>query len=185
MDQVKPAAAQSIDWIVAYWFGAERPDDDDGGTYGIHEWITQASSQAQARDAAERLLPEHAPCEGDELHLIFCRPSPTIVGWYNVDRCYGGPEEGGWWYDRSSPCTDGDYTDLLYAGLPIEVILPRIFATEEAALAYVNETREAWQGAANAGRRDISSVLSDGVYRIYANRGLMQQPEPATRPRYE
>lgn len=22
-----------------------------------------------------------------------------IVGIYEVERCYGGPEEGGWWYD--------------------------------------------------------------------------------------
>ncbi len=22
-----------------------------------------------------------------------------LVGVYHVDRCYGGPEEGGWWFD--------------------------------------------------------------------------------------
>jgi hypothetical protein len=25
-----------------------------------------------------------------------------FVGVYEVDRCYGGPEEGGWWYDTGS-----------------------------------------------------------------------------------
>ena len=23
----------------------------------------------------------------------------VLVGVYHVDRCYGGPEEGGWWFD--------------------------------------------------------------------------------------
>ena len=23
---------------------------------------------------------------------------------YNVEQCYGGPEEGGWWYDWWTPC---------------------------------------------------------------------------------
>jgi hypothetical protein len=28
---------------------------------------------------------------------------PWFVNVYNVDRCYGGPEEGGWWYDAGEP----------------------------------------------------------------------------------
>lgn len=27
----------------------------------------------------------------------------TFVNVYRVERCYGGPEEGGWWYDTGEP----------------------------------------------------------------------------------
>jgi hypothetical protein len=27
----------------------------------------------------------------------------TLVGIYSVQSCYGGPEEGGWWYDEYMP----------------------------------------------------------------------------------
>lgn len=30
---------------------------------------------------------------------------------YDIDRCYGGPEEGGWWYDNTNPCTELAYTE--------------------------------------------------------------------------
>jgi hypothetical protein len=33
---------------------------------------------------------------------VFMRPKPsktTVVALYRVDRAYGGPEEGGWWFD--------------------------------------------------------------------------------------
>jgi len=28
---------------------------------------------------------------------------PLYVNVYLIDRCYGGPEEGGWWFDRGFP----------------------------------------------------------------------------------
>lgn len=28
---------------------------------------------------------------------------PAYVNAYSVERCYGGPEEGGWWYDAGEP----------------------------------------------------------------------------------
>lgn len=32
--------------------------------------------------------------------VTFEHASQAFVSIYQVDRCYGGPEEGGWWYDR-------------------------------------------------------------------------------------
>jgi hypothetical protein len=29
----------------------------------------------------------------------FQKRGSVLVGVYHVDRCYGGPEEGGWWFD--------------------------------------------------------------------------------------
>lgn len=33
--------------------------------------------------------------------IIDAQPTIVIVSEYEVDRCYGGPEEGGWWFYRS------------------------------------------------------------------------------------
>lgn len=34
-------------------------------------------------------------------HHGFRTPDPCFVSIYRESRCYGGPEEGGWWYSRS------------------------------------------------------------------------------------
>lgn len=39
--------------------------------------------------------------------------------------CYGGPEEGGWWYNAGEPSTDSDHIPLM-----------RTFKTEDGAYAY-------------------------------------------------
>lgn len=33
-------------------------------------------------------------------------PAKLFVTMYSVTRCYGGPEEGGWWYDWYEPVKD-------------------------------------------------------------------------------
>lgn len=35
-----------------------------------------------------------------EAHPEYTTPKPCFVSVYRRHRCYGGPEEGGWWYDR-------------------------------------------------------------------------------------
>ena len=34
-------------------------------------------------------------------HPEFSPADPCFVSVYRCQRCYGGPEEGGWWYDRN------------------------------------------------------------------------------------
>lgn len=78
-----------------------------------------------------------------------CAREEAVPRWYTVvwlqDRAYGGPEEGGWWYDT------------------YELVDFKVFATKEKAAAYAPVMRAEYS---NEGRRDIGSVLSGGVYRV-------------------
>lgn len=90
-----------------------------------------------------------------------------FVNIYLHDRCYGGGEEGGWWYDDYSP----------------EQEECRVFDSEEAALAYL-PTAEAWCAEENSQRRsDISSVISEGRYEAILE-SFPAEYSPSERPRY-
>jgi len=85
----------------------------------------------------------------------------VYVNVYLNDRCYGGPEEGGWWYDTLEPvyCVP---TTLDHA-VKIREILEKEYSNE--------------------GRRPIESVLSEGVYVVYIQ---LHTPEysPKEKPYY-
>jgi hypothetical protein len=93
---------------------------------------------------------------GFDIHRVY-------VNIYRIARCYGGPEEGGWWYDmwqlEDSLCIR--HKDL-------KELMPII-------------ERNYWN---NPKSPPLSSVLSNGEYRIYVelNRG---ESETTKRPRYE
>ena len=94
-----------------------------------------------------------------------------LVSVYLEDRAYGGPEEGGWWY----------YTWQLARTV-------KVFRNADAAYAYcrrLNDKLKSRVFGPNEGRRDILSVLSDGVY--YANVHENHAPRyfPERKPRYE
>ena len=83
-------------------------------------------------------------------------PTPLIISdpenvkcWvsiYNVSREYGGSEEGGWWYDWRT----------------LETVIPTTFD-------HLDETYTRMQEKySNKGRRELSSVLSDGCYMVCA-----------------
>ena len=76
-----------------------------------------------------------------------------IVAVYLCDRAYGGPEEGGWWYDT---------------GEMVRII--RAFKDEERAAAHATRMNGLLNATINKGRREISSVLSDGRYYAVARR---------------
>jgi hypothetical protein len=85
---------------------------------------------------------------------------------YLVDRAYGGPEEGGWWYD---------------AGDPVHSELAEQMTVEERR----KRLDELLSGPfSNKGRRSISSVLSDGEYQGQLEDSFAE-PYPQTRPHYE
>lgn len=88
---------------------------------------------------------------------------PCYVNVYLDDREYGGPEEGGWWYDTSRirrvVPTTREHAEELKKRLELE---------------FSNEGR----------RSDIGSVLSEGRYRV-AIEPSYGQTTPETRPRYE
>ena len=66
------------------------------------------------------------------------------VNVYMVDRAYGGPEEGGWWYDYGVPLKSMPTTALKAERLCVCV--------------------RRWVDAQNEGRVSISSVASEGMY---------------------
>ena len=92
-----------------------------------------------------------------------------FVNTYFMERCYGGPQEGGWWYD---------------CGEPIESINLGICSQEEAE-ELRDERWEIWRKRnEEEGRRDISSVLSTGQYQTYIE-DHFAVAFPSERPHYE
>jgi hypothetical protein len=92
------------------------------------------------------------------------------VAVFLVDRAYGGPEEGGWWYDYGIPSEDHAH-------------LTRWTHNRKQADRATHKL-EAQIAGDNEGRREISSVLSDGEYRVCITLG-QPKPWPQHRPHYE
>lgn len=108
-------------------------------------------------------------------------PPFYTVAIFLVDRAYGGPEEGGWWYDTGTRVDSTDehgQTDV-----------PKIFQDQDAADAFarhVNEALDAPPLGANTKRRsDIGSVLSQGRYQAQVCGGYPKPYWPDQRPHYE
>ena len=72
------------------------------------------------------------------------------VNEYVIDQRFGGPEEGGWWFD-------------------VGFFQRQIFKTGDEALAqHVHQAhRKTELPVLNEGRREITSVLSQGRYEVY------------------
>lgn len=107
------------------------------------------------------------------------QPQATLysVGLYLCDRAFGGREEGGWWYDTGQLVTD----PAIYGAIGC---LPTVHLTEEDA----NEARALMASrltGINQGRREISSVASDGMYYAEIHEGMLPAYYPAQLPRYE
>ena len=94
--------------------------------------------------------------------------STYIVAVYLVDKAYGGPEEGGWWYDTGE-----------------QVKLIRIFKNEEKAYIYTNRMQRLIDKSLNKGRRPISSMASTGRYYAEVHKDTAPKFYPATTPHYE
>ena len=95
------------------------------------------------------------------------------VAIYEVDRLFGGREEGGWWYNAGRPSDD-----------PEHVAKMRVFKRKDAAIRYADKIRRQDLPSLNEGRRSLDSVLSDGVFDVLIAEGL-PKPFPTDRPRYE
>ena len=122
--------------------GAESVETDPGG---VDYCVECGAEQPEGEDAFRE------------------NPKVRFVNAYRVRRCYGGPEEGGWWYDAG------------------ELLLCEPHTAEEA------EARAAELRAgefSNEGLRPLSSVLSTGRFdvRVDARPGA---DWPDARPRYE
>lgn len=92
---------------------------------------------------------------------------PWVVCLFLVDRAYGGPEEGGWYYDT---------------GTPVVTEHMRAFANRDEARAYRRSLDPVVKDM-NEGRYPISSVLSEGRYAFELCEGL-PEAYPSERPYY-
>lgn len=102
-----------------------------------------------------------------------CNSGVYSVAPYLCDRAYGGPEEGGWWYDYGIPETSMD--------LP----LPVFVVGKKAAYEKRKEMQALIDASGiNEGRYDIGSVLSAGVYHACICEGI-PRPFPDKIPHYE
>lgn len=89
------------------------------------------------------------------------RNNVTYLNFYRATLEYGGPEEGGWWYDQKMPIDSQDISTYTFSQ---QLSLLR--------------TAEASYGPQDY-ERDYRSVNAQGVIQIYL------EPEPAVmRPRY-
>ena len=91
------------------------------------------------------------------------------VALYQEDQQYGGPEEGGWWYDAG---------ELLHRPA-------RYFRNEDAAYAYARRFNDLLHHYVNRHRPSYSSVLSEGRVVAMVHEGHPPAYYPATRPHYE
>ncbi len=91
-----------------------------------------------------------------------------VVALYEIDRAYGGPEEGGWWYD----C--GELRRVLR-------VVPGADAAYDLA-ARANRLMERLQ----RGKRDVGSVIyAGGRYAAEVFEETAPRAFPETRPHYE
>lgn len=91
-----------------------------------------------------------------------------VVAVYLEDRCWGGPEEGGWWYDA------GEHVRTM-----------RVFNDVDKACIYTNRLNRLLDKTLNKDRRELSSVLSDGRYCALIHDNFAPARYPEQRPHYE
>lgn len=105
-------------------------------------------------------------------------PNFWYLNVYLTDRAYGGPEEGGWYYDCGVPATD----------LPDVAVCYGPYSNSEEDQFKLNVQREHVQlllDQHNRERRsDLNSVLSEGRY-VVDKEGHIAKHWPETRPYYE
>ena len=99
-------------------------------------------------------------------------PEPTysrfVVAVFLEDRAYGGPEEGGWWYN----C--GEFVRTI-----------KVFRNEDKACDYANRMNGKLHARFNRYRRSPSSVLSEGHFRASVWGDRVPKYFPQRTPHYE
>lgn len=122
-------------------------------------------------DVSEYYGPHQCDGCGQLVEECECSPNGPIlsvevevkfINVYLVRRCYGGPEEGGWWFDAGE-----------------------LLRTVVVAAADAGERAKALEAEySNDGRRPLFSVLSTGEYRVSVD-DKPGRDWPVERPHYE
>ncbi|GMN04454.1 hypothetical protein [Erythrobacter sp. MTPC3] len=95
--------------------------------------------------------------------------SATIytVGFYEIDRAFGGPEEGGWWFDTGTL-----------------IRLHSVHRNDNAAWAVANRANRLLERL-QRGKRGVDSVIYEGgQYRAFVFADVPPAHFPATAPTY-
>lgn len=144
-------------------------------------------SQINARIAAAIPQgPEYpdTPVVGDgeleEVPPVF-EPSCWSVDVYLVRQCYGGPEEGGWWYDSGVRCRDVAVMGLLDA----EDVMPSTHYGADSARHHWRRMQDVLDEKMNKDRPPLHSVLSRGVFWACVHPEVSPASWPAERPVYK
>lgn len=111
-------------------------------------------------------------------------PQWWTVAVYLVDRAYGGPEEGGWWYETGELVLPPVGPDL--DGIPRMWLVPRMYTAgdETSAESYLKGLSVLLDVMTSA-RPPIGSVLSRGRYQAVMCQGFPPAGWPQERPIYE
>lgn len=123
-------------------------------------------------------------------------PEPNFwtVAIYMVDRHYGGPEEGDWYYTAGTrvdtPLDVEVPPDMVSSDITPDLnsVVPRLFSGDNAenmACEWCDLVQAALDITLNRDRREISSVLSTGRYQAVVHAGWPPTHFPTEKPTYE
>lgn len=150
-----------IECEQAYFPSIGRDDDPLPVIPGMstERFDEEHESFAEAKDKSKSYESQGWTCH------IYKHSYCAYVNIYLVQQQYGGPEEGDWWYEQGIP----------YASIPV---MPKETAKE------VADRYQPLVDQLNEGRPSLSSVLSEGRYRISRERHIAII-FPKERPHYE
>lgn len=114
---------------------------------------------------------------GDEQGVPVDPPALWSVAVYRVERRYGGPEAGGWWYDAGERCDGPEFARLGWAEAEVY---------DDVAVARAREVQAVLDRDWNIGdhARLLDSVLSAGRWQARAQPGWPPARFPSKTPRY-
>lgn len=106
------------------------------------------------------------------------------VSIFMVDRAYGGPEEGGWYFNTGTPADHIPEGINPHDMLTVFDARDDVAAAREEGSAWMEKLQAQLDAGPNKGRRKISSVLSTGRYAAQLCEGW-PEAYPQERPHYE
>ena len=106
---------------------------------------------------------------------LLCEFLPEVfVAPYIHDRAYGGPEEGGWWFDTHSPIEDKKYTgEYRYKIMRLDN-----------AVNYAKRANQLCKKFVNDGKHPMDSVNCEGLV-VYVITEGEPHHMPETKPHWE
>lgn len=77
----------------------ECPNEACDGAVDL--WLSPFGEPQVGQQCFCNLIPDR---DADGYHIVRHKPirGHYVIAIYEADRCYGGPEEGGWWYDAGT-----------------------------------------------------------------------------------